>query len=314
MTALTYLIPILIFGVTLIVILGVIQYASYMKRHRDLLRKIEEEGLNKREIRNLTLKERARQVFLRVTRSLGGLAKPKGEEEISQFRRRLMHAGLSRFKNIVMMFYGSKVLLMILLPVLFVLFKFSFFTRIPPIMFMLIIIVLALAGFYLPELWLKIRTNSRKDQISRGFPDALDLMVICVEAGMGLDSTFNRVGEEMKLRHPALSEEMKILMLELRAGMQRRDALKNLAMRTDSEDVQSFVTLLIQTEKFGTNVAQAMRVLADSMRTQRALKVEQLAATLAVKLLFPTILLIFPSLFLVLMGPALMRAFRMWKG
>ncbi len=179
---------------------------------------------------------------------------------------------------------------------------------------MLLIVVLALAGFYLPEIWLKIRINSRKDQITRGFPDALDLMVICTEAGMGLDSTINRVGEEMKLRHPALSEELKILMLELRAGKLRRDALRNLAMRTDSEDVQSFVTLLIQTEKFGTNVAQAMRVQADSMRTRRAQKVEQLAATLAVKLLFPTILLIFPSLFLVLLGPALIRAFRLWKG
>jgi len=212
------------------------------------------------------------------------------------------------------MFYGSKVLLTILLPVLFAFFKFSVFTRMRPTMFMLLIVVLALAGFYLPEIWLKIRINSRKDQITRGFPDALDLMVICTEAGMGLDSTINRVGEEMKLRHPALSEELKILMLELRAGKLRRDALRNLAMRTDSEDVQSFVTLLIQTEKFGTNVAQAMRVQADSMRTRRAQKVEQLAATLAVKLLFPTILLIFPSLFLVLLGPALIRAFRLWKG
>ncbi|MCK9228794.1 MAG: type II secretion system F family protein [Syntrophorhabdaceae bacterium] len=314
MTTLTYFIPVLIFGITLIVVLGIIQYASYLKRHRDVLRKIEEEGHDKRETPNLTLKDRARQVFVRLTRGLGPLAKPKGEEEVSQLRRRLLHAGLGRFKNIVMMFYGSKVLLTILLPVLFAFFKFSVFTRMRPTMFMLLIVVLALAGFYLPEIWLKIRINSRKDQITRGFPDALDLMVICTEAGMGLDSTINRVGEEMKLRHPALSEELKILMLELRAGKLRRDALRNLAMRTDSEDVQSFVTLLIQTEKFGTNVAQAMRVQADSMRTRRAQKVEQLAATLAVKLLFPTILLIFPSLFLVLLGPALIRAFRLWKG
>ncbi len=314
MTTLTYFIPVLIFGITLIVVLGIIQYASYLKRHRDVLRKIEEEGHDKRETPNLTLKDRARQVFVRLTRGLGPLAKPKGEEEVSQLRRRLLHAGLGRFKNIVMMFYGSKVLLTILLPVLFTFFKFSVFTRMRPTMFMLLIVVLALAGFYLPEIWLKIRINSRKDQITRGFPDALDLMVICTEAGMGLDSTINRVGEEMKLRHPALSEELKILMLELRAGKLRRDALRNLAMRTDSEDVQSFVTLLIQTEKFGTNVAQAMRVQADSMRTRRAQKVEQLAATLAVKLLFPTILLIFPSLFLVLLGPALIRAFRLWKG
>jgi tight adherence protein C len=107
---------------------------------------------------------------------------------------------------------------------------------------------------------------------------------------------------------------LKILNLELRAGKLRRDALRNLAMRCDSEDVQGFATLLIQTEKFGTNIAQAMRVQADSMRVRRAQKVEQKAATLAIKILFPTILLIFPSLFLVLMGPALIAAFRVWKG
>ena len=139
-------------------------------------------------------------------------------------------------------------------------------------------------------------------------------MVICAEAGMGLDAAINRVGEEMSLRCPEVSEEMRLLSLELRAGKQRRDALRNLSMRTDSEDINSFVTLLIQTDKFGTSIAQALRVQSDSMRTKRSQRVEELAAKLPVKLLFPTILFIFPSLFLVLMGPALIRAFRVWKG
>ncbi len=309
-----YIILILIFAVTLFVVLGIARYLSYLKGRRDLLRKIEEDGRKESETKIDSLKDRARQVFLSLTKVLGPLAKPKGEEEVSHLRRRFMQAGLSRFKNIVMVFFGSKVLFMICFPVLFAVLKFSAFRNILPMQFIFILVVLALIGFYLPELWLKIRINNRKDQIVRGFPDGLDLMVICAEAGMGLDAAINRVGEEMKLRHPFLSEELKILTLELRAGKQRRDALRNLAMRTDSEDLQSFATLLIQTEKFGTNIAQAMRVQADSMRTKRTQKVEEIAAKLPIKLLFPTILFIFPSLFLVLMGPALIRAFRVWKG
>ena len=107
---------------------------------------------------------------------------------------------------------------------------------------------------------------------------------------------------------------MKLLSLELRAGKPRRDALRSLAMRTDSEDIQSFTTLLIQTDKFGTSLAQALSVQSDSMRTKRTQRIEEIAAKLPVKLIFPTILFIFPSLFLVLMGPALIQAWRMWRG
>ena len=314
MTPLTYLIPALIFGITLIVILGIAAYASYLKRRHTVLRKIEEEGTREKESDALNFRDKFRRFMVRFTRSLGRVAQPKGAEDISEFRKRLLQAGLSRFKNMAVIFFGTKVLLAIAFPVIFAFFKFAIFTRLAPLVFILFIIILMIVGFLLPELWLAMRIRSRKDQISRGFPDGLDLMVICTEAGMGLDSTIYRVGEEMKLRHPALSEELKILNLELRAGKLRRDALRNLAMRCDSEDVQGFATLLIQTEKFGTNIAQAMRVLADSMRVKRAQKVEQKAATLAIKILFPTILLIFPSLFLVLMGPALISAYRAWKG
>jgi tight adherence protein C len=299
---------------TLLLVLGIFLYASYVKGHHDILRKIEKEGAAGGEAVDRALTDRARQVFLALARGLGRLSRREGKEEIPHLKRRLMQAGLSRPRNGVMIFYGSKVLFMILLPLVFTLLKFTLFRNILPFQAIFAMMVLALIGFYLPDMWLKLRINSRKEQITRGFPDGLDLMVICAEAGMGLDSTMNRVGEEMKLRHLALSEELKLLMLELRAGKPRRDALRNLAMRCNSEDVQSFTTLLVQTEKFGTNIAQAMRVQADSMRTRRIQKVEQLAATLSVKLLFPTIFLIFPSMFLVLVGPALIQAFRVWKG
>jgi tight adherence protein C len=313
MTTLTYFIPALVFGMTLLFVLGIFLYASSLKNRRNVLRKIEKEGLEEGETGS-TFNDMVRQIFGKFIKGLGFLARPTQEEEITRLRHRFMQAGLSRFRNIVMIFYGAKVFCAILLPVMSALFNFAFFRRVLPFQIIIIMVILALVGFYLPDLWLKMRITSRKDQISRGFPDGLDLMVICAEAGMGLDSAINRVGEELKLRHLALSEELKTLMLELRAGKLRRDALRNLAMRCDSEDVQSFTTLLIQTEKFGTNIAQAMHVQADSMRTKRIQKVEELAATLSIKLLFPTIFLIFPSLFLVLVGPALIQAFRVWKG
>lgn len=314
MTAAIYIIPVLVFGAILFLVLGILQYLSYRRGRSDLLRKIEEEGRKESDTEPFSLRDRLRQFFVSLTQGLGPLAKPKKEEEISRLRLRFMQAGLSRFKNVAMVFLGSKVLLMVLLPALFAAFKFSIFKSIPPMRFIFVVVALALIGFYIPELWLKIRIENRKDKVLRGFPDGLDLMVICTEAGMGLDAAVSRVGEEMKLRHPVFSEELKILTLELRAGKLRSDALKSLGVRTDSEDIQSFATLLIQTEKFGTNIAQAMRVQADSMRVKRTQKVEELAAKLAIKLLFPTILFIFPSLFLVIIGPALIQAFRVWKG
>jgi tight adherence protein C len=169
---------------------------------------------------------------------------------------------------------------------------------------------MALAGFYLPGLWLHVKVNRRKEKILHGLPDALDLMVVCAEAGIGLDASIYRVGEEMKLTNKPLSEEFRLLNLELRAGKQRRDALKNMAVRTDLDDLKSLVTLLVQTERFGTSIAQALRIHSDSMRTKRFQKAEEVAAKLPVKLLFPLILFIFPSLFVTIMGPAVMRIYR----
>jgi len=155
-----------------------------------------------------------------------------------------------------------------------------------------------------------MKIAKREEKILEGFPDALDLMVVCVEAGIGLDAAITRVGEEMKLSNKVLYEEFKLLSLELRAGKQRRDALRNLAMRTDMEDVSSLVTLLIQTDKFGTSIAQALRVHSDSMRTKRYQRAEELATKLPVKMVFPLIVFIFPSIFVTVLGPAIIQIFR----
>jgi len=168
----------------------------------------------------------------------------------------------------------------------------------------------AAVGYYLPVLWLRKAIASRKDALQRSMPDALDLMVVCVEAGLGLDQAINRVSQEVDRTHPALGDELNVLSVELRTGVSRQEALKNLARRTDLEELGNLVAMLVQTDRFGTSIGQALRVYADSMRTTRRLKAEELAAKLPVKLLLPLIFFIFPSLIVVTVGPAAIRMAR----
>jgi tight adherence protein C len=154
-----------------------------------------------------------------------------------------------------------------------------------------------------------MKTAIRKRKIIEGLPDALDLLVVCVEAGMGLDAAISRVGEEIKLSHKELSDELKFLNLEMRAGKSRQEALRTFAVRTDIEEVRNFVTVLIQTDKFGTSIAQALRVYSDVFRTKRYQKAEEIAAKLPTKLIFPLIIFIFPSLFVALLGSAAIQLY-----
>jgi tight adherence protein C len=234
---------------------------------------------------------------------LGHLIKPKNDEDLSHLRKMFLKAGY-RSEHSVIVFFGVKVFLTAFLPFLFILVKLSFLRTLPSLTVMLVAIFLALIGFYAPNLWLRLKVDTRKEKILHGLPD------VCAEAGVGLDSAIHRVGEEMKLNNKPLSEEFKLLNLELRAGKLRRDALKNLALRTDLDDVRSLVTLLVQTERFGTSIAQALRVHSDSMRTKRFQRAEEIAAKLPVKLLFPLIFFIFPSLFVAILGPAILRVYR----
>ncbi len=235
---------------------------------------------------------------------LGKLMLPK-PEEISNLQKSFLQAGFRR--DISMIFYGSKVAAAILLPVIFSLIKIAAFPTFPNLLFTLILLVFAVVGFCLPNLWLKSKISWRKDQVFKAFPDALDLMVVCVEAGTSLDAAINKVGDEIALGNRTLSDEFKFVGLELRAGKSRREALQNLALRCDLDDVTSLVTLLLHTEKFGTSVAQALRVYSDSMRTTRQQRAEELAAKLPVKMLIPMVFLMFPSLFVVILGPGAIR-------
>ncbi len=237
------------------------------------------------------------------------LRKRRSDEEISRTRLKLLRAG-HHGTSAMGVYFGFKVLFAILLPLLYIFFMAAAIKPISATLYVSLLVASALYGFYTPDFWLKIKASIRKEALLKGFPDALDLLVVCVEAGMGLDSALTRVGEEMQLSCKQLSEELRMMNLETRAGKQRKDALRNFALRTDLEEVNSLVTLLIQTDKFGTSIAQALRVQSDFVRTRRYQKAEELAAKLPVKLIFPLILFIFPSLLITVVGPAVINIIR----
>jgi len=247
--------------------------------------------------------------FSRFAGKLAPLSKPKSEEELGHRRRKLSMAGYRRPGQLVL-FYAAKVMLAVIVPVCLMIAHVMFDLFESQTALGVMTILCAVAGFYLPDFFIHLAVQRRQEKIRLGFPDALDLMVVCVEAGMGLDQTIKRIADEMKLSHSVISEEFGLMNLEMRAGRSRQDAMHNLAARTGVEDVRSLVTLLIQTEKFGTSIAQALRVHSDSMRTKRRQKAEEMAIKLPVKMLFPLILCIFPALFVVIVGPAVIKIYR----
>jgi len=171
--------------------------------------------------------------------------------------------------------------------------------------------ILALVlGYFAPEFWLTSAVKRRRDQIRLSLPDALDLLAICMEAGLGLDQAIVRVGHELAMSHRALSEELLQINFEQRAGARRIDAWKAFADRADVESVRSFVGMLVQTDRFGTPISKGLATFSDSLRTQRRQRAEELAAKTTIKLVLPLVLLIFPSIFIVTVGPALISIIR----
>jgi tight adherence protein C len=175
------------------------------------------------------------------------------------------------------------------------------------------VLVGAVAGFFLPDLVLSYLVARRQTNIRIALPDALDLLVICMEAGLGIDQAMVRVGEEMAVTAPSLAEEFQIINREQRAGKPRLDAWRSMAERLDIEFIRQFVTMLVQTERFGTPIAHALGVFADTLRSRRMQAAEEVAAKTGVKLLFPLVLFIFPSIFVVSLGPAIINLQKMFQ-
>lgn len=161
-----------------------------------------------------------------------------------------------------------------------------------------------LLGWSTPLLYMHIRVRRRQNEIRRALPDALDLMVVCVEAGLGLNQALLRVGDEIDRLSPAMADELTVVSLEIRAGTARPEALRNLSRRTGVADIQSLVGMLVQTDRFGTSVAKALRVHADTLRTKRRQRAEEAAAKTAIKMLFPLVFFVFPAIIIVILGPA----------
>jgi len=171
-------------------------------------------------------------------------------------------------------------------------------------------LVLGAIGFLGPDLWLTGAVTSRREKIRLGMPDALDLLVICMEAGLGMDQALIRIGEELRISHKDLSDELLLIRLEQRAGKPRIEAWRNMASRTGLEVVRSFVNMLVQTERFGTPLSKSLGYFAESLRVRRRQQAEEMAAKTTVKLVFPLVLFIFPSMFIVLLVPALISISR----
>jgi tight adherence protein C len=303
----------LVFCSILLLLLGGFYHLKYRREHAGLVEKVKTGGLATRagdivpdapETGN-SMKD----VFLKTSIWAGKMARSKeSDADLSQLRKLFLNAGI-RHSSASAVFWGAEVLCAAALPALaFFLLAFS---DTPLLQFHLLAVLgaLALLGFYLPVLYLKLMIRRRQDRIVKGFPDALDLLVVCVEAGMGLDAAISRVADEIRLSNQVISDEFKTLNLELRAGKSRIDALRNLGMRTGVEEVRSFTTLLVQTDRFGTSVAQALRVHSDSMRVQRYQRAEELAGKLPVKLMIPLIFFIFPSIFVIIVGPAAIQIY-----
>jgi len=175
---------------------------------------------------------------------------------------------------------------------------------------MIFALLAAVAGYFVPALWLGRAIQARRRQVQNGLPDAIDLLIVCVESGSGIDQALNRVASELSLAYPALAEELEMVSAETRAGKPRLEAFKNFAARTRVDDVRALVAMLIQTDRFGTSIGKALRTHAETSRTKRRQRAEEKAAKLAVKLLFPLVFCLFPAFYVVVLGPSMLSIFR----
>lgn len=231
---------------------------------------------------------------------------PKSQAEVSVVLQRLIRAGY-RKESAVKVFYGSKALVPLLLCAA------ALATGLGDLSPLFVYAGALGIGFLVPDFWLGRQITKRQRHIRAGLPDVLDLMVICIEAGLSLDQATSRTSEELRSAQPEVCDELNIVVLEQRAGRPRSETWKKLAERTGVDSVRNFVSILVQSEQFGTSIAKTLRIHSDSLRSQRVQAVEEMAAKTTVKMVFPLVLFIFPSLFLVTLGPAVISMIDSFK-
>lgn len=245
-------------------------------------------------------------VFHDLIRRLGNIA-PASPKDVSIMQRRMIRAGI-RNPNAVSILYGAKISLGVVFPILMSMAVAN--STADSTNKIAAILVAAAAGFFGPNEYVKLRSQKRQKHLQRGLANALDLLVVCVESGLGLDQAMVQVAKDLETAHPEICEEFAMVNLELKAGKRRVEALRNLADRTAVDDLKKLVAVLIQADRFGTGIAQSLRAHADFMRVQARQTAEEKAAKLGVKLIFPIFFCIMPSLFVVTVGPMAVRIVR----
>jgi tight adherence protein C len=292
---------------TFLVVFGLIASGGLLLFHREEMLQRISEVINPRP-KQKSLLSAIQQTGL----SIGGVVEhfenviPKSQAEVSVVLQRLQSAGF-RNESAKRIFYGAKFLVPAVLCLLALVTGLGSFSP------FLIYVLAAALGFLAPDFWLGRRIQDRQGKIRRGLPDVLDLLIICIEAGLSLDQATARTAVELKVAQPELCDELSIVVLEQRAGRPRGEAWKNLADRTDVDAVRNLTTMLVQAEQFGTSIAKTLRVHGDTLRTQRVQAVEEAAAKTTIKLLFPLVFFIFPTLFIVALGPAVIQIMENFK-
>jgi tight adherence protein C len=227
---------------------------------------------------------------------------PRSPSEMSRLRRRLARAGFVQPSS-VFYFTASQLALPVLLAAVGLM-----VVDLP--VGLLVALFLAVLGYTIPGFYVEHRKAARQKAVQNGLPDALDLLVICVEAGSGLDQAILKASDELEIAHAALAEEFRLITTEVRAGKPRLEAFNNFAQRTGIDEVRALVAMLTQTDRFGTSIGQALRTHAETSRTRRRQRAEERAAKVGVKLVFPLALCLFPALYIVCFGPAALRIIR----
>ncbi|CAN7299528.1 type II secretion system F family protein [Variovorax sp. LjRoot84] len=291
------LFPVLIFFVVILTLGGVFLWLTPSKTEQRL-----------QAMSNPTGKSQWTESVVKIVGPFAQLSAPPIDGEASPLRVKFLNAGI-RHPDAHLIFFGSKTLLPLALAGLaFVALRAS--NQTTGLTLVMYLAMAALVGCYLPNFVLHCVTRNRKREIFENFPDAADLMLVCVEAGLGLDAGLVKVTDEIRIKSVALAEELHWTNLEMRAGGTREKSLRNLAMRTGVEEIGIFATMLTQADKFGTSIGESLRVFSDDLRHKRQVRAEELAAKIPTKMLIPLVLCIFPSILMVILGPAAIQIIR----
>ncbi len=245
--------------------------------------------------------------IVKIVGPFAQLSTPEGEWDKSPIRVRFFNAGI-RSEDASLIYFAAKTLLPLVFAALAFLALRS--TNESNLTLLFYVMASAMLGCYLPNIFLHFKIKARQREIFENFPDAADLMLVCIEAGLGLDAGLTKVAEEIQIKSVALAEELHLTNLEMRAGGTREKSLKNLALRTGVEEIGTFATMLTQADKFGTSIGESLRVFSDDLRHKRQMRAEELAAKVPTKMLFPLVVCIFPSIIMVILGPAVIQVIR----